>query len=532
MNLALVVTRCPIHGVPLTFDDVDTDPLLCQFQCETCPLESSTDDCHMHVGKSSAADGETEWPTVRAGRSEQRRSGPLAVGSIGRWSRRPISILSDMKRRFGRRSKNASAMTAAVEELGEPGGIETVTTTERLDELLADIERAWTISDDAARSVFASFRMELAVGAGLDPWSEAYRTEQFDLYGKISSRDGYSTQNEVSGFPINAVRPFPYHTASPNTVGDQLIAIGFLIKAMNLAASSSVLEFGPGWGNTTINLARMGYDVTALDIDPDFVDLINQRAKQCGIELDARVGEFLDVEQITETFDAVLFYECFHHCSDHQKLLKDLHRVVNPGGKVVLASEPIFEGFGQPWGLRLDGESLWAIRQNGWLELGFSESYFIETCMRSGWAVTKFSDDISPLTNVFCLTDSRSEFAVGPALLPPADSTGWAEPDSEPTHRYTAGNSRLVCANGLACAEVQLDVANASANPLPFAVRYGESVVDGVLDPNERRVITMPYRSDAGEIWIESDVWCPATVIEGSLDARTLGLAVFSLSYA
>jgi hypothetical protein len=36
----------------------------------------------------------------------------------------------------------------------------------------------------------------------------------------------------------------------------------------------------------------------------------------------------------------------------------------------------------------MDGESLWAIRRNGWLELGFNEKYFEEALLRAGWYVT------------------------------------------------------------------------------------------------------------------------------------------------
>jgi hypothetical protein len=33
----------------------------------------------------------------------------------------------------------------------------------------------------------------------------------------------------------------------------------------------------------------------------------------------------------------------------------------------------------------MDGESLWAIRKNGWLELGFNKIYFENTMRRYGW---------------------------------------------------------------------------------------------------------------------------------------------------
>lgn len=72
---------------------------------------------------------------------------------------------------------------------------------------------------------------------------------------------------------------------------------------------------------------------------------------------------------------AAVFFECFHHCDDHRRLLRALHRAVQPGGCVVFAAEPIAPDYPVPWGVRMDGEALWAIHNFGWLELGFRDDY-------------------------------------------------------------------------------------------------------------------------------------------------------------
>ncbi len=84
----------------------------------------------------------------------------------------------------------------------------------------------------------------------------------------------------------------------------------------------------------------------------------------------------------------MLFYEAFHHCDDHMRLLSLLHDVLEPGGRVFFAAEPITDAFPLPWGVRLDGESLWATRRSGWLELGFKESYFLSALRRSEFTVS------------------------------------------------------------------------------------------------------------------------------------------------
>lgn len=96
-------------------------------------------------------------------------------------------------------------------------------------------------------------------------------------------------------------------------------------------------------------------------------------------------------------FDLVMFFETFHHALDHQDLMKSLHDVVADNGRILFAGEPIVPAEGYwapiipfPWGLRLDALSLSAVKNYGWMELGFQEAYFLELMRRTGWEVTKF----------------------------------------------------------------------------------------------------------------------------------------------
>jgi len=71
--------------------------------------------------------------------------------------------------------------------------------------------------------------------------------------------------------------------------------------------------------------------------------------------------------------------------------LKRLPGLLNPGGLVAFCAEPIV-GDGTPWlpypwGLRLDGLSLLAIRRWGWMEVGFCESYFKKLLRSLGWTI-------------------------------------------------------------------------------------------------------------------------------------------------
>jgi SAM-dependent methyltransferase len=255
-----------------------------------------------------------------------------------------------------------------------------------LDAKIEECNRAEAISDDRMRQVFGTFRMAPPVGLPPDPFSEAYRQAQLALYRSIAGRD-YAVANEVTAFDIEAAvrRPFPFSTGSGTTAGEHIMAVGFLLRAMALPPGSRILEFGPGWGNTTLMLAKLGHRVTVVDIEPHFCELIRRRAALEGVAVEVVNDDFLWVERADRQFDAALFFECFHHCADHLRLLRALGGVLTPAGRVFFAGEPITADFPLPWGLRLDGNSLWAIRKNGWLELGFHEDYFERALAATGW---------------------------------------------------------------------------------------------------------------------------------------------------
>lgn len=280
--------------------------------------------------------------------------------------------------------------------------VQIIRTLADLDQMLRKLDAAHKISDDELRKLFPTFCMEFSSKVPNDPYSDEYAQKQFDLYHRISGRS-YSIANEQSVFDVGSatVSPFPYYTKSCKTVGDHLTAIAHLIRVMDLKPGAKIVEFGPGWGNTTLVLAMMGFDVTAIDIESNFCDLINRRAKQAGVKICVINADFSWIEQITEPVDAVIFFESFHHCSDHLSLIKGLNNVVKADGKVYFASEPITPDFPIPWGVRLDGESLWAIRRNGWLELGFSEKYFLATLQKFNWVVDKHITSSLPWATVY-----------------------------------------------------------------------------------------------------------------------------------
>jgi SAM-dependent methyltransferase len=231
-----------------------------------------------------------------------------------------------------------------------------------------------------------------------DPYSDEYRGRVLAAHALISLRDGYDPSRDEM-IPIDpetrARKPGIYANGGSKHLGMFLEAIGQVLQVADLAPEQRVLEYGPGDGQIALAFARMGCHVTVVDIDAKNLDTIRRQADMLSIEVATVHGEFLS-DVPGAPFDLVVFFEAFHHALNHRVLLHKLHGIVADEGRVLFAGEPIIpEGdywapaVPFPWGVRLDALSLSAVKNYGWMELGYQESYFLEVLKRTGWSAQR-----------------------------------------------------------------------------------------------------------------------------------------------
>jgi 2-polyprenyl-3-methyl-5-hydroxy-6-metoxy-1,4-benzoquinol methylase len=288
------------------------------------------------------------------------------------------------------------------------GKMKYLSTLTDLDQELVYVDSQFKISDDNGRVALSNFCYKIKTDSmPNDPFSQDYYDFQMKLYSILSGRSRYSIMNEESIFNREEIQncPFPYYTGSASTVGDQLLAIGYIIKKTNLPANSNVIEFGPGWGNLTLALAQMGQNVTCVEVEQRFIDLIKYRSQTIKNQICFFQQDMLEFSEFPDKkYDAAFFYESFHHCRDPITLIKNLSNVINHDGIICFASEPIIsypsDILPYPWGIRLDGMSVWSIRRFGWMELGFENNFFINMLTGCGFSIIQISSDVSPLTNL------------------------------------------------------------------------------------------------------------------------------------
>jgi 2-polyprenyl-3-methyl-5-hydroxy-6-metoxy-1,4-benzoquinol methylase len=408
-----------------------------------------------------------------------------------------------------------------------------------LKDLDIEIQRAdekFAISHEEGIKALSEFAYAFKGNIPKDPYSQEYANAQMKLYLEISGREGYTVANEHVPFDFDALKnnPYPYCTQSPTAVGDQLIAQGFLIKTMNLKPNAKIVEFGPGWGNTTLHFAQMGYEVTAVDTERSFTDLIAYRTAMLSKKVELINQDMLDFNS-SKKYDAAIFFECFHHCSDPLKLIRNLYDFLNDDGLVAFAAEPIADApyFPYPWGVRLEGMSVWSIRKFGWLELGFDTSYFMRTLLLFGWTPNRYRSDASPIADVIIARKSHGYYEPSEITLPPDECQTWAMKETDPTIklRFTKTKSVMSCAKDIKAKFVEFCLSNYAPFALDVKLSAGNSTKSYKLPKSSiKGLYQVPIHDWNGQITISSKTWKPAKVLRNG-DPRELGVAVHSLRF-
>lgn len=99
------------------------------------------------------------------------------------------------------------------------------------------------------------------------------------------------------------------------------------------AAPGRLLEVGSGSGRFLARMRRAGWTVQGTDFDPAVAARIRARY---GMEID--VGELPALGYPADTYDVVAMSQVIEHVHDPLGLLAEAHRVLRPGGRLVLST--------------------------------------------------------------------------------------------------------------------------------------------------------------------------------------------------
>ncbi|MHA2390503.1 MAG: class I SAM-dependent methyltransferase [Promethearchaeota archaeon] len=111
------------------------------------------------------------------------------------------------------------------------------------------------------------------------------------------------------------------------------------------------IEFGCGIGNYAIYLAKMGFEVTGVDISKTAIEIAKENAVKQNVVCDFRVADVVgDLRGIKEKFDFAYDWELLHHIfpEKREKFMRNVQNLLNQGGKYLTVSfskkDPCFGG--------------------------------------------------------------------------------------------------------------------------------------------------------------------------------------------
>lgn len=100
-----------------------------------------------------------------------------------------------------------------------------------------------------------------------------------------------------------------------------------------LLKEKRVLEIGCGLGSHAQLLAETGCQLTAIDLTHKAIELTRRRLEIKNLIVDLQVMDAEAIEFPDEEFDFVWSWGVIHHSSRPERIVKEVYRVLKPGGK-------------------------------------------------------------------------------------------------------------------------------------------------------------------------------------------------------
>jgi len=377
---------------------------------------------------------------------------------------------------------------------------------------------------------------------GLDPWSEAYAEQQHRLWQLVAGVDRpYEPdvdEKEYDWGNIDPVRsPGFYVRRDPQAVSaasDHVLATGMFLKHCGLAPGDWALEYGAGFGQTALALARLGVNVDTVDISTTFCEFVRRQAEFFQVPLTAFQGHFGFNPRGAQQYRLIWFYESFHHCLDFKRVVHELRQHLAPGGRIILGGEPIFEreyaAVPYPWGVRLHSEVAAVMRRTRWFELGFSEDFLFELFTKAGFVGHRIDCEPSLFGRLFVFEHRPAEVALARQWLPPVIREQWHAPERD--GRWTRATSTLPLDTTDSFRALEIDLANPLRRRQHVVVKYGleKQVVD--IAPGSIHTLRFDAKSKAGRLVIQCQLSLPGWIDRiRTGDSRALGVFVKRLRY-
>jgi 2-polyprenyl-3-methyl-5-hydroxy-6-metoxy-1,4-benzoquinol methylase len=157
---------------------------------------------------------------------------------------------------------------------------------------------------------------------------------------------------------------------------------------LELPPAARILDAACGSGWLSEYFARLGYDVTGIDISPQLIEICEARVAglppidhERPIRCRFLVHD-LELNALEERFDAIICYDAMHHLEDASAALEHLAAMLRVGGLLF-----ILEGNRPAPGSTTEAELAEVMRNYGTLESPFDREYLGQLLDQAGFAV-------------------------------------------------------------------------------------------------------------------------------------------------
>jgi SAM-dependent methyltransferase len=293
------------------------------------------------------------------------------------------------------------------------------------------------------------------------------------------------------------------------------------------------LEYGAGFAQTALALARLGVNVDTVDISQTFCNYVKEQADFFQVNLTPFKAEFGHNPRGDQKYDLIWFYESFHHCLDFKKVVGKLKSHLTSNGKILMAGEPIlkksYEAVPYPWGLRLEAEVVAMIRNYHWFELGYTEDFITSFFVNSGYVAGCIECPISLFGLTYSFTPRSSRMELDECWLPVGESEGWHP--AEPTGRWTRARASLSLDQTDSFEAIEVAATNHHSKPQSVRIAYGGATTEVKFAARERKTIRLDANAKSPKISFECKTIVPGGWGFKPKDTRALGVFVHYIDY-
>ena len=134
--------------------------------------------------------------------------------------------------------------------------------------------------------------------------------------------------------PLGSAQYFTYYDSLRE--GIESLEFSYRLHEYRHFRGKRVLDVGAGNGYVLGKYAKEGASVSGVDITPTAIDLCRKRFAHAGMPGDFHVAQAEQLPFEDATFDCVCSMGVLHHVPDTVKAVAEIHRVLKPGGRLIV----------------------------------------------------------------------------------------------------------------------------------------------------------------------------------------------------